>query len=159
QAIDGLQLAEATATGEAVFTCLDAIRSVPADGAAGLPPARIVLLSDGYRTAGRSIEDAASAASAANVPVSTIGFRTDQGTVRIGNQTQSVPVDRPSLQKLAEVTKGYFYEAASKDELKRVYQDMGSSIGYRTKAREITQWYVALGLLFALSAAGLSLLW
>src|SRR5215468_8457441 len=38
-AIDGLQLAEATATGEAVFTCLDAISAVPSDGAAGAPPA------------------------------------------------------------------------------------------------------------------------
>jgi Ca-activated chloride channel family protein len=91
--------------------------------------------------------------------VSTIAFGTDEGVVRIGNQTQRVPVDRPSLQKLAEVTKGYFYEAASKDELKRVYQDMGSSIGYRTKPREITQWYLGLGFLFALVAGGLSLLW
>ena len=58
QAIDGLTLAEATATGEAVFTCLDAVRSVPADGAQGIPPARIVLLSDGYRTSVRSVEEA-----------------------------------------------------------------------------------------------------
>jgi len=159
QGIDGLQLQEATATGEAVFTSLDAIRAVPADGADGAPPARIVLLSDGYRTAGRSIEDAANAASAAAVPVSTIAFGTDDGVVRIGNQTQRVPVDRPSLQKLAEVTKGYFYEAASKDELKRVYQDMGSSIGYRTKPREITQWYLGIGLGLALIGGALSLLW
>ena len=159
QGIDGLQLQEATATGEAVFTSLDAIRAVPADGADGVPPARIVLLSDGYRTAGRSIEDAATAASAANVPVSTIAFGTDDGMVRIGNQTQRVPVDRASLQKLAEVTKGFFYEAASKDELKRVYQDMGSSIGFRTKPREITQWYLGLGFVLALVAGGLSLLW
>ncbi len=34
----------------------------PPDGAAGPPPARIVLLSDGYRTAGRPIEEAAAAA-------------------------------------------------------------------------------------------------
>ena len=34
-AIDGLQLAEATATGEAVFICLDAIATVPSDGAPG----------------------------------------------------------------------------------------------------------------------------
>jgi Ca-activated chloride channel homolog len=159
QAIDGLQLQEATATGEAVFTSLDAIRSVPADGADGAPPARVVLLSDGYRTAGRSVEDAASAAAAANVPVSTIAFGTDEGVVQIGNQTQRVPVDRPSLQKLAEVTKGHYYEAATKDELKRVYQDMGSSIGYRTKPREITQWYIGVGLVFGLAAAALSLLW
>jgi Ca-activated chloride channel family protein len=159
QGIDGLTLQEATATGEAVFTSLDAIRSVPADGADGAPPARIVLLSDGYRTAGRSIEDAATASAAANVPVSTIAFGTDDGVVRIGNTTQRVPVDRPSLQKLAEVTKGYFYEAASKDELKRVYQDMGSSIGFRTKPKEVTQWYLGIGLALAIAAGGLSLLW
>jgi Ca-activated chloride channel homolog len=159
QAIAALQLAEATATGEAVFTCLTAIQSVPTDGAAGPPPARIVLLSDGYRTAGRPIEDAAAAAAAANVPVSTIAFGTDNGTVDIQGQLQRVPVDKPSLQKLAETTRGHYYEAASLTELKQVYQDMGSSIGYKTVPREITQWYVGIGLLFAFAAAGMSLLW
>ncbi len=159
QAIDALQLAEATATGEAVFTCLSAIQSVPTDGANGAPPARIVLLSDGYRTAGRPIEDAANASAAANVPVSTIAFGTDEGTVQIQGQIQRVPVDRASLQKLAETTKGHYYEAASLPQLKQVYQDMGSSIGYRTVPREITQWYVGIALLFAFSAAGMSLLW
>ncbi|RZU53113.1 Ca-activated chloride channel family protein [Krasilnikovia cinnamomea] len=157
--IDGLTLAEATATGEAVFTSLDAIRSVPADGADGAPPARIVLLSDGYRTSGRSIEDAATAASSANVPVSTIAFGTDTGVVDIRGQLQRVPVDRLSLQQLAETTKGYFYEAASVGELKQVYEDMGSSIGHRIEPREVTQWYAGAALLFGLVAAGLSLLW
>jgi Ca-activated chloride channel family protein len=159
QAIDGLQLAEATATGEAVFTCLSAIQSVPADGASGPPPARIVLLSDGYRTAGRPIEDAATSAAQANVPVSTIAFGTDQGRVEIQGQSQPVPVDRQSLQKLAETTRGHYYEAASLTQLKQVYQDMGSSIGFKTVPREITQWYVGAGLLFAFAAAGMSLLW
>lgn len=158
-AIDGLVLAEATATGEAVFTCLEAIRSVPADGAAGVPPARIVLLSDGYRTAGRSVEEAAAAAQAANVPVSTIAFGTDSGQVDIGGQLQRVPVDRMALSQLAETTQGYFYEAASVSELKRVYQDMGSSIGFRTEPREVTQWYAGLALLLALCAGALSLVW
>jgi Ca-activated chloride channel family protein len=159
QAVDGLQLAEATATGEAVFTCLSAIQSVPADGTSGAPPARIVLLSDGYRTAGRPIEDASAAAAAANVPVSTIAFGTDNGTVSIQGQLQRVPVDKPSLQKLAETTRGHYYEASSLTELKQVYQDMGSSIGYRTVPREITQWYVGIALLFAFGAAAMSLLW
>ncbi len=151
--IDGLTLAEATATGEAVFTSLDAIRSIPADGADGAPPARIVLLSDGYRTSGRSIEDAATAAAGANVPVSTIAFGTDTGVVDIRGQLQRVPVDRLSLQELAERTKGYFYEAASVSELKKVYEDMGSSIGHRTQPREVTQWYAATALLLALVGA------
>jgi Ca-activated chloride channel family protein len=158
-AIDALTLAEATATGEAVFTSLEAIRAVPADGADQLPPARIVLLSDGYRTSGRSIEDAAAAASAANVPVSTIAFGTDTGMVDIRGQLQRVPVDRVSLEQLAETTKGFFYEAASVSELKRVYEDMGSSIGHRVEAREVTQWYAGAGLLLGLLAAALSLLW
>ena len=159
QAIDGLQLQEATATGEAVFTCLSAIQAVPADGATGAPPARIVLLSDGYRTAGRPIEEAAQAAATARVPVSTIAFGTDNGTVDIEGETQRVPVDRPSLQELAQLTHGHFYEAATLTELKQVYQDMGSSIGFKTVPREVTQWYVGLALLFAFAAAGMSLLW
>ncbi|MFF0467739.1 VWA domain-containing protein [Micromonospora zamorensis] len=158
-AIDGLVLAEATATGEAVFTCLEAIRSVPADGAAGIPPARIVLLSDGFRTSGRAVEEAAAAAQAANVPVSTIAFGTDTGQVDIGGQLQRVPVDRMALAELAETTEGYFYEAASVSELKQVYQDMGSSIGFRTEPREVTQWYAGFALLLALCAGALSLLW
>ncbi|HEU4347906.1 MAG TPA: VWA domain-containing protein [Actinoplanes sp.] len=158
-AIDGLTLAEATATGEAVFTSLDAIRSVPADGASGAPPARIVLLSDGYRTSGRSIEDAATAAAAANVPVSTIAFGTDTGAVDIRGSMVRVPVDRLSLQQLAQSTKGFFYEAASVTELKKVYEDMGSSIGHRIEPREVTQWYAGAALLFGLCAAALSLLW
>ncbi|MEU1590319.1 VWA domain-containing protein [Micromonospora sp. NPDC005710] len=158
-AVDGLVLAEATATGEAVFTCLEAIRSVPADGAAGIPPARIVLLSDGFRTSGRAVEEAAAAAQAANVPVSTIAFGTDTGQVDIGGQLQRVPVDRLALADLAETTEGFFYEAASVSELKQVYQDMGSSIGFRTEPREVTQWYAGIALLLALCAGALSLLW
>ena len=160
-AIDRLQLGEATATGEAVFTALQAIAAVPPDGAAAPPPALILLLSDGYRTYGRSIEEAAQLAAAANVPVSTIAFGTDKGTIElgIGGQVQPVPVDRHALSTLAELTRGKYYEAASRDDLRRVYEDVGSSIGYRTVPREVWVWWVGAGLLFALTAAGLSLLW
>jgi Ca-activated chloride channel family protein len=159
EAIDALTLAQATATGEAVFTCLEAIRLVPADGAAGPPPARIVLLSDGYRTSGRSVEEAAAAAAAASVPVSTIAFGTDAGVVEIEGRPQQVPVDRLALSQLAEATNGFFYEAATATELRRVYEDMGSSIGRRVLPREITHWYAGIALLFGLAAGALSLLW
>jgi Ca-activated chloride channel family protein len=158
-AIDGLQLAEATATGEAVFTCLDAIASVPPEGADGPAPARIVLLSDGYQTFGRSLQSAADAAVAANVPVSTIAFGTDTGSVTISGSQQRVPVDRAALRGLADDTGGHYYEAATAEGLRQVYEDMGSSIGYRTVAKEVGRVFLGLGLLFALSAAALSLLW
>jgi Ca-activated chloride channel family protein len=157
--IESLVLAEATATGEAVFTGLDAIRTVPAAGAPGPPPARILLLTDGYRTYGRSVEEAAAAAAEANVPVSTVAFGTDHGVVEISGQLYRVPVDRESMATLAETTGGRYYEAESLAELTAVYADMGSSVGYRTVPREITQWYLAGALGLALLAAGLSLLW
>ncbi|HEY1177789.1 MAG TPA: VWA domain-containing protein [Phytomonospora sp.] len=158
-AIDGLEMAAATATGEAVFASLQAIQSVPPEGAQGLAPARIVLLSDGYRTAGRFVEEASAAALAAKVPVSTIAFGTDEGVVEIEGQVTKVPVDRKALAQLAEDTEGRYYEAVSGDELSEVYADMGSSIGYRTVAREIAQWFIGFGMLAAMAAAGMSLLW
>lgn len=159
RAIDSLQLDEATATGEAVFTALDAIRAVPPDGTDGTPPARILLLSDGYRTSGRPVEEAAAAAAEANVPVSTIAFGTDDGVVDIGGMPQRVPVDREALAQLAEATGGYFAEAATARELEQVYANLGSSIGHRTETREVTAWAAGAALLFGLCAAALSLLW
>lgn len=159
EAIDALQLAEATATGEAVFTALDSIRAIPSDGTDELAPARILLLSDGYRTYGRPIEEAAEAAVSAEVPVSTVAFGTDDGMVDIAGQLQRVPVDREALAQLAEATGGFFYEAASAEELKRVYDDMGSSLGSRTVPVELTRWFAAAGLLLSLLAGVFSLLW
>jgi Ca-activated chloride channel family protein len=159
QAIDNLQLQESTAIGEAVFTSLQAVASVPADGAAGPPPARIVLLSDGFNTFGRGPDQAAEAASQANVPVSTIAFGTQEGIVDLDGRAVPVPVDRETLNKLAQATKGKYYEAVSAEELKDVYRDLGSSVGYRSRPHEITQWFVGTALLLGFAAGVLSLLW
>lgn len=157
--IDGLQLAESTATGEAVYAAMGAIRAMPADGARGAAPGRIVLLSDGFRTVGRSNEDASAAAKSAHIPVSTIAFGTDDGTVELQGQEIRVPVDRVALRALAESTAGHYYSAATGTQLRAVYQDLGSSIGYRRLPREITTWFLGIGLLLAFAAGAMSLLW
>jgi Ca-activated chloride channel family protein len=159
QSIDNLQLQESTAIGEAVFAGLQAIASVPADGAAGPPPARIVLLSDGFNTFGRGPEEAATAALQANVPVSTIAFGTQEGIVTLSGRTIPVPVDRDTLAALAEQTKGKYYEAVSAGELQDVYRDLGSSVGYRSRPREITQWFAGMALLLGFAAGALSVVW
>ncbi|MDP9241094.1 MAG: VWA domain-containing protein [Actinomycetota bacterium] len=158
-AIQDLTLAESTATGEAIFAALGAIKAVPPDGAQGAAPGRIVLLSDGYRTVGRGNDEAAAAAKAAHVPVSTIAFGTDEGTVELRGQQIQVPVDRAALRQLAESTAGKYYSAASGKQLRAVYQDLGSSIGYRRLPRESTTWFLGLGLLCAFAAGAMSLLW
>jgi Ca-activated chloride channel family protein len=68
-------------------------------------------------------------------------------------------VDGAALQQVAQSTGGKFYSAASAQELREIYRDLGSSIGHRIKAYDITQWFVGTGLLLAFAAAGLSLLW
>lgn len=158
-AIDNLQLDRATALGEAIFASLQAIQQVPPDGVEELAPARILLLSDGYRTSGRLVEEGAEAAEAADVPVSTIGFGSDEGVVEIDGQVQQVPVDRRTLEETADATGGTYYEAESVDELKSVYDDMGSSIGQRTVSMEIAQWFIGAALVMAFLAVLLSLLW
>ena len=135
-------------------------RRCPPTGPQGPPPARIVLLSDGYRTSGRSDRGGGRG----GVDGQRAGL---DDRVRHRRRAWSTSAGSCSgcrwtgwrWQQLAETTQGYFYEAATASELKQVYEDMGSSIGYRTEAKEIAQWFVGLGLLFALAAAGMSLLW
>ena len=160
--INNLQLQESTAIGEAVFTSLDAIKVFgQASTARGdkPPPARIVLMSDGANNKGRSIAQAIDAAKAAAVPVSTIAFGTETGSVTYQGETIPVPPDLQALQTLASGTHGSFHTAHSAQELKTVFSDIGSQIGYTTVHRDISWRFLAIGLLFTMAAAGTAMLW
>jgi Ca-activated chloride channel family protein len=164
RAVDGLQLEPYTAIGEGVFACLNAIADFSQTDAgkshtAKPVPARIVLMSDGSNTTGRSVADAAAAAKQANTPVSTIAFGTDNGTVNVGGQAVRVPADRPTLRGLAEETGGSFHTAASVGELKAIYKNIGSQIGFTSARRDISWRFMLAGLLCALAASATSLLW
>lgn len=158
-AINGLTLTDSTAIGEAVMTSLQAVRSLDADAAEDPPPTRIVLLSDGGNTSGRPVEEAAQAATEAGVPVSTIAYGTPEGTVDIEGRSIPVPADTESLRGLAEATSGSFYAAESDEELRDVYSDLQSSIGWTTEEREITNLVAGIALAVALLAGLASLLW
>ncbi len=157
--IESLQTGPATAIGEAVFSSLEAIANFDAQAGTNPPPSRIVLLSDGANTAGRSPDQAAEAALAAHVAVSTIAYGTPEGTVVVNRQLIPVPVDGPALERLAKTTNGAYYEAASGKELQKVYQDIGSSVGFRTIRREVSVWFIGFGLLAAFGTAVASLTW
>jgi len=161
-AINNLELAEATAIGEAVFTSLTAItnfQSTLESNGEDPPPARIVLLSDGETTMGRADTQAVDAANAAQVPVSTIAFGTDYGTLELNGQRVPVPVNRSALEDIADATGGSYSEAATAQELEQVYADLGSQIGYTTEPKDISPWFVRGGLLFAFLGIVASLLW
>ncbi|MGI8810297.1 MAG: VWA domain-containing protein, partial [Acidimicrobiales bacterium] len=159
RSIDNLQLGPRTAVGEAIFASLGSIASVVSEPGQPPPPGRIVLMSDGETTVGRPNELAIKAAADAKVQVSTIAFGTDEGFVSVEGRNIPVPVNREALAAIAEATGGRAFEAGTARELRRVYADIGSSIGYRTEEREVTSWLVGLALVFALGAAAGSLLW
>ncbi|MFI6389769.1 VWA domain-containing protein [Nonomuraea sp. NPDC050547] len=156
-ALDRLTTSSGTAIGDAVHSSLEAIAGV--DREAEPPPAHIVLLSDGSNTTGRGIREAAGQAAARGVPVTTIAYGTPGGTVELQGSRVPVPVDGPALRELAGAAGGGFYEAASGDELQAVYEDIGTSVGYRTERQEIWMWFVAAGLVAALLAAVGSMIW
>jgi Ca-activated chloride channel family protein len=158
-AVDTLQLNGGTAIGEAVFASLSAIKSVPGAPNATAPPARVVLLSDGGNTVGRSLDEAAAQARADGVPVSTIAYGTQNGVVEVRGQVVPVPVDTPALAGLAEAAGGPAYTAESGEELNGVYADIGTQVGYTTERKEVTATVTGLGLLAALGAAVTALLW
>jgi Ca-activated chloride channel family protein len=166
-AIESLGLAESTAIGEAIFTSLDALANAPTDGTGTLPPARIVLLSDGETTVGRPDAEAVVAARDAQVPVSTIAFGTPQGlivyddplTPTVENDLIRVPVGDENLETIADDTGGAFFAAATMEELDAVYDDIGSAVGYEDVNEEITDWFIGGAAAVLASAGILSLLW
>ena len=167
-------LAESTAIGEAIFTSLEALVNAPAaDDEEGdeLPPARIVLLSDGETTVGRPDSPPRwRRPREAEIPVSTIAFGTEGGTIVYddpatpsGSPRPScipVPVREDNLRAIAEATDGAFFSASSLEELERVYTDIGSAVGFETvRTGRSPTGSSAGGLVLLALSAGLSMLW
>lgn len=154
-AINSIQLQDGTAIGEGIFTALRALQQAPKDPNKpdSVAPGAIVLLSDGSNTAGRAPMQAAAAARTAKVPVYTIAYGTENGYVDLDNERQAVPVDHDLMKQIAELTNGQYFAAATVDQLKTVYANIGSEVGYEKAEREVTSRFAGYGLAFAVLAA------
>lgn len=175
RAVDGLRLSESTATGEAIFAAMQSVetfsQSLSGSSAEGAPPARIVLMSDGKQTipdsgTGTPEEEprgsftAAQVAADSGIPVSTISFGTRFGTIEIEpGQTTNVAVDDASMRRIAELSGGQFFTAASEQELRQVYAELGEQIGYETRRVDVSRPWLAGGALLLVVGlvAGLAL--
>ena len=174
-ALDRLATSPGTALGEAIFTSLNSLpagsttTTVPNQAPGGeseaspgdpakAPAARIVLLSDGKSTTGRSDEEAIAAAKAAGVPVSTIAFGTANARVESAGQIVEVPVDASALETIAEGTGGKFFTAASTDELHAVYADINAEVTVVAIDEGVAEWFAAGALILLLVASVASIL-
>ncbi|HEY2223551.1 VWA domain-containing protein [Actinomycetospora sp.] len=169
RAISTLQLAESTATGEAIQASLASIRSVATQiqGPEQPPPGRIILLSDGKQTIPSDLEAPRGAFTAADqakqqgVPVSAISFGTDYGEIEIEGRPVPVAVADSDMQEIARRSGGDFSKAASQQDLRATYDTLREQIGYESQEVDTgADWLMAgtilvvigLGAAFALGA-------
>ncbi len=163
--IDNLELAESTAIGDALAAGSRLLVN-SADPDSDVAPGVMVLLSDGETTVGRLTSDGAAEAAEAGIPVYTIAFGTESGSIvdPVSGEVVDVPVRPADLEEVAETTGGQSFVAESGDELAEAYSSIESSLG-ETLGEEIEivkelTWQWALAAFLLLSAAwGLSLWW
>jgi Ca-activated chloride channel homolog len=165
--IDALQAQPRTATGEGIFTALQAIAAVGAvmgGGDGKPPPARIVLESDGKETVPSDPDEprgaftAARAAKDQGVQISTISFGTPYGVIDYQGEQVPVPVDDQTLQKICEITGGQAFHAGSLEELKTVYAALQDQIGYETIRGDASAGWIRLGTLLLAASVVAALL-
>lgn len=156
---EGITGVQGTAIGEAIDTAMGAIKQLDPQASNDPPPARIVMLSDGANTSGRDPQLAAQDAAKAHIPVHTISFGTPTGAIDRGGRPIRVPVDGETLHAVAATTGGGYHEAGSRSELKAVYEDIGTSVGYQTKHQDISARFIGFGLLLAMAAGAGSMFW
>ncbi len=120
----------------------------------------IILLTDGQTTAGFDPLEAARLASEYGVKVYTVGFGTARGNpVNFGGFSMRAQLDEDALKKIADMTRGRYFHAASADDLKAVYNVLSKQLIMETKEMEITVFFAAAAALVMMLSAGLSLAW
>lgn len=167
-AIDLLTTEFATAIGdgllEAVWALPDRVRppdpfSTPPAPSRPLPPATVVLLSDGQSNRGTLPHDAARIARDQQVKLYTIGIGTPEGTfLTLGGRSIWVRLDEATLKEMAEIAGGSYYRTTTGAELRAVYRQLGRAIGWERKPTEVTNLAAAASAVLLVSALLLSFL-
>lgn len=164
EALASLRPGEGTALGDAVVLGVRlAEQQRRIEGA--VPPAAMLMISDGARMGGRvSPQAAAARARTAKIPVYAIVVGTPNGLVRqrlTGGFTQivRVPPSPGTLRGVAQQTGGELFTATSDERLAEIYRRLGSRLGHRRQQREVTDLFAGGSAVLLLLGAGFSALW
>ena len=122
--------------------------------------AAIILLTDGQRTTGVDSMEAAKLAADRGVRVYTVGVGTVDGeTIGFEGWSMRVRLDEETLKAIASRTQGEYFHAGTAEDLKKVYQSLGSRLSVEKRETEISALLALLGAALMLAGAALSLLW
>jgi Ca-activated chloride channel family protein len=120
----------------------------------------IILLSDGQSNQGPDPLDAAEKAANLGIRVFTVGVGTREGAnINLGGFTFHAILDEPTLRKIALITGGSYFKASSAEELRGIYQSLGSRLGLEKENTEITALFVAAAIGLFLAMGILSIAW
>jgi Ca-activated chloride channel family protein len=159
-ALDSLQPGEGTAIGDAV--ALGAELGERDDELAKDVPRSILLISDGKQDGGL-IQPAAAIEEAKkrNVPVYTVLVGTPEGVVEEQlpggfRRVIQVPPAPETLEQIAAGTGGEYFAAVDAEQLRAVYEELGSRLGKIEEEREITDVFSGAAAAFLLLGGLLS---
>jgi Ca-activated chloride channel homolog len=164
QALASLRPGEGTSLGDAVALATQLVRRQRA-GDGTIPPAAVLLISDGAQMSGTtSPTEAALKARAAHMPVYTVLVGTENGVISVplagGFKAQiRVPPSPETLREVARVSGGQFFTARNDARLRNIYERLGSRLGHRRESREITDLFAGGSGALLLVGGALSALW
>lgn len=163
--IDSLQVAGATAMGDALQLAVNSARVPVPDGLGGSRrlPAAIVLLGDGSSTRGSDPIDVVQDTKKYKIPVYTVALGTQNGTLTHtdpntgATNTERVPPDLLTLQDIARDTGGQFFATADARQLEAVYRNIGTRLTKTKEKQQVTSAFAGAAIVFLLLGAGLGL--
>ena len=123
-------------------------------------PAVIVLLTDGENTAPPNPLAAAQVAADRGVRIDTVGIGSAAGaTLRVEGFAVRTRLDEATLQQIAQLTDGAYYNAEDEQDLRAIYENLGSRLVSKPELTEVTSMLAGAGLLALLAGGAFSLLW
>ena len=122
--------------------------------------AAIILLSDGRRTTGVDTLEAAKMAADRGVRIYVVGLGTVDGAANSPDgMAIYLRLDEPTLREVARMTGGEYHHAGTAENLRSIYQQLGSRLQVRTRQTELTALLASVATILILAAASLSILW
>ena len=123
-------------------------------------PAVIVLLTDGENNQDPDPLEYAQLAEDRGVRIYTVGLGSVEGaTLHIDGFTITSRLDEQSLQQIAQLTGGTYYNAGDEEELNTIYDNLDPELILRSQDIEVTALFAGAGILILMIGGGLSLLW